>query len=149
ASTLGSVIAALAPGFAVLVLAQVLLGIGAGFFFPAGLQAVALFAGPARKGFAMGIYGVAFSGGLTVAALLGTLGASQGWRAAFWVSAALSAAAVVVSFTLRVHATVSAPAPRVSLRVILGLPTAVGSVGAVCQYGAIPFLTTFAVAEWG
>ncbi|HEX7094356.1 MAG TPA: MFS transporter, partial [Acidimicrobiales bacterium] len=149
ASTLGSTLAALAPGFALLVAAQVFLGIGAGFFFPAGLQAVALVAGPSRKGFAMGIYGVAFSGGLTLAALLGTLGASQGWRSAFWVSAALSAAAVIVSPTLRVHATVSGPSRRVPLRVILGLPTAVGSVGAICQYGAIPFLTTFAVAEWG
>jgi MFS family permease len=25
----------------------------------------------------------------------------------------------------------------------------IGAVGAVCQYGAIPFLTTFAVDEWG
>lgn len=148
ASTIGSVLAALAPGFGLLVVAQVFLGVGAGFFFPAGLQAVALFAGPTRKGFAMGIYGVAFSGGLTLAALLGTLGASQGWRSAFWASAALSGAAVVVSLTLRVHATVSGPSQRVPLRVILGLPTLVGSIGAVCQYGAIPFLTTFAVAEW-
>ncbi len=76
----GSVVAALAPGFGVLIAAQLLLGAGAGVFFPAGLQAVAAFAGPNRKGFAMGIYGVAFCGGLTAAALLGTLGATAGWR---------------------------------------------------------------------
>ena len=34
-------------------------------------------------------------------------------------------------------------------RAVLGLPTIVGTVGAVLQYGAIPFLTTYAVDEWG
>ena len=65
------VAAALADGFGSIIAAQILLGAGAGLFFPAGLQAVAIFAGPTRRGFAMGIYGVAFSGGLTVAALFG------------------------------------------------------------------------------
>jgi predicted MFS family arabinose efflux permease len=147
ASTIGSVVAACAPGFQVLVVAQVFLGLGAGFFFPAGLQAVAAFAGPARKGFAMGIYGVAFSGGLTLAALLGALGASRGWRMSFWFAAALSAAAAVTSAALRVPRS-ERNVSRVRFRTVLGLPTAVGSVGAICQYGAIPFLTTFAVAEW-
>jgi hypothetical protein len=32
---------------------------------------------------------------------------------------------------------------------VLSLPTAVGTVLAVLQYGAIPFLTTFAVVRWG
>ena len=59
------------------VAAQVLLGAGAGLYFPAGLQAVAVVAGAGRRGFAMGIYGVAFSAGLTVAAVLGALGASE------------------------------------------------------------------------
>ena len=33
-------------------------------------------------------------------------------------------------------------------RAVLGLPTVVGTVGAILQYGVIPFLTTFAVDEW-
>lgn len=148
-STVGSVIAAVAPGFGLLVVAQVFLGVGAGFFFPAGLQAVAILAGPHRKGFAMGIYGVAFSAGLTVAALLGTIGATTDWRLSFWISAGLSLAAVVASFGVRITpAPVTAGTPRVRIGEIMGLPTAVGSVGAISQYGAIPFLTTFAVVEW-
>lgn len=149
-TAVGSVIAALAQGFGVLLAAQVLLGAGAGLFFPAGLQGVAILAGPNRKGFAMGIYGVAFSGGLTLAAVLGAIGADHGWRLSFWASAGLSAAAVVASAGIRVRpAAVPGGHVRVRLRTILGLPTTVGSVGAVCQYGAIPFLTTFAVHEWG
>ena len=149
-SAVGSVTAALAPGFPLLVIAQVFLGIGAGFFFPAGLQAVAILAGPNRKGFAMGIYGVAFSAGLTLAAVLGTIGATHDWRLSFWISAGLSLGALAMSIGIRVTpAAVPAGTPRVRFGDIMGLPTAVGSVGAVCQYGAIPFLTTFAVSEWG
>ena len=37
---------------------------------------------------------------------------------------------------------------RFPAKAVVGLPTVIGAVGAVCQYGAIPFLTTFAVAEW-
>jgi len=144
----GAVVAATAGGYGQLLVSQVLLGAGAGLFFPAGLQAVAAFAGPRRKGFAMGIYGVAFSAGLTLAALLGALGASAGWRVAFWISAGLAAAAIVATMLLRTSA--RPPNERgVPWRLVLGLPTAVGAVGAVCQYGAIPFLTTFAVLEWG
>ncbi len=48
---------------------------------------------PARPsaGFAMGIYGVAFSLGLTAAAVLGAIGAGVGWRTPFWVAAGLFA----------------------------------------------------------
>ncbi len=150
-TAIGSVTAALAGGFPMLVGAQVLLGAGAGLFFPAGLQAVAALAGPHRKGFAMGIYGVAFSGGLTIAALLGTLGSTHGWRLSFWAAAGLAVASVIASGAIHVGP-VDGGAPKppwVGWRRILGLPTTVGSVGAVCQYGAIPFLTTFAVSEWG
>ncbi|MEJ7720579.1 MAG: MFS transporter [Ilumatobacteraceae bacterium] len=65
ATVIGAVCGATANGFATMVVAQVLLGTGAGLYFPAGLQAVPFIAGSSRKGFAMGIYGVAFSGGLT------------------------------------------------------------------------------------
>ena len=34
-------------------------------------------------------------------------------------------------------------------RAVLGLPTIVGTVGAVLQYGVLAFLATFAVDEWG
>jgi predicted MFS family arabinose efflux permease len=149
ATTAGSVVAALAEGFAVVVAAQVLLGTGAGLYFPAGLQAVPTVAGSGRRGFAMGIYGVAFSAGLTIAAVLGALGAANGWRVAFWCAAALAAAAFVATWPIRLGSPSGAPVSmRFPVKALTGLPTVIGAVGAVCQYGAIPFLTTFAVAEW-
>jgi MFS transporter, YNFM family, putative membrane transport protein len=150
ATVAGSVVAALANGFATVVAAQVLLGAGAGLYFPAGLQAVPAVSGSGRRGFAMGIYGVAFSAGLTVAALLGALGATHGWRLAFWFAAGLAVAAFVATWPVRLDPPSGAPVSiRFPVRAIVGLPTVIGSVGAICQYGAIPFLTTFAVAEWG
>jgi predicted MFS family arabinose efflux permease len=146
----GSVLAATAGGLAPLVAAQVLLGAGAGLYFPAGLQAVPALSGAGRRGFAMGIYGVAFSGGLTLAALLGALGAASGWRVAFWCAGGLAAAAFVVTWGVRLGPPSGAPVSmRFPARAVVGLPTMIGAVGAVCQYGAIPFFTTFAVAEWG
>ncbi|CAN5643394.1 MFS transporter [soil metagenome] len=146
----GSVAAATAHGFGGILISQLLLGAGAGLYFPAGLQAVGQLAGPARRGFAMGIYGVAFSAGLTVAAVLGAFGGTHGWRIAFWCSAGLGVAAFAATLMLRLGPpTGAAFSMRFPRRAVIGVPTFVGAVGAVCQYGAIPFLTTFAVSEWG
>ncbi len=144
----GSVVAALANSFAPLVASQVLLGAAAGTFFPAGLQGVAAFGGRARRGFAMGLYGVAFSAGLTVAALLGSLGAAQGWRIPFWVSAGLAAVTIVSIGRLRTPAADATQPRSVPWRLVLGLPTVVGTVGATLQYGVLAFFTTFAVDVW-
>ncbi len=98
----------------------------------------------------MGIYGVAFSAGLTIAALLGALGAANGWRVAFWCAAGLAAAAFVATWPVRLGPPSGSPVSlRFPAKAVVGLPTVIGAVGAVCQYGAIPFLTTFAVVEWG
>jgi predicted MFS family arabinose efflux permease len=146
----GAAVAALTNTFAVLVVAQVLLGAGAGLYFPGALQAVPYLAGPGRRGFAMGIFGVAFSAGLTAAALLGAVGAAAGWRVAFWSAAGLAAVAFVATWPLHLRPPTGEPVSfRFPLKAVVGLPTFIGAVGAVCQYGAIPFLTTFAVSEWG
>ena len=145
----GSATTATAHSFLHLVVGQAVLGASAGLFFPAGLQAVALLAGPAKKGFAMGIYGVAFSGGLTLAAVLGAVGSSYDWRISFWVAAALGAVAVIGGAGEARAKPVRGGHPPFSIRAVIALPTAVGTVLAACQYGAIPFLTTFAVVEWG
>lgn len=145
----GGVVSAVAPTFGVLVGGQVLLGLGAGLYFPAGLRAVPLVSGSGRRGFAMGIYGVAFSVGLMLAALLGTVGAFAGWRAAFWVSAGLGAAEAAATWFLALEAERGPVRFRIPLAAVIGLPTFIGAVGAVCQYGAIPFITIYAVGEWG
>lgn len=147
-SSTGSVIAASAQSFAVLVVAQSLLGAGAGLFFPAGLQTAGIAAGPNRKGFAMGIYGVAYSLGLTAAALLGALGASIGWRWAFGISAMCGVGAAVGALFMKTPHVAPEGAGWSSVRRAASLPTWVGAAGAMCQYGTISFLTTFAVQEW-
>ena len=145
----GCIVNAIATGFGTLLIGQALLGIGAGAFFPAGLQGVGIAAGPSKRGFAMGLYGVAFSLGLTMAAVLGAVGAGVGWRTPFWIAAGLFLFSAIAATWVDLGPRVAAPAKRVSLREVLSLPTAVGTVLAVLQYGAIPFLTTFAVVRWG
>ncbi len=149
ATTVGSVVGAVAEGFSLVVVAQVLLGTGAGLYFPAGLQAVPAVSGAGRRGFAMGLYGVAFSAGLTIAAVLGALGAVSEWRIAFWGAGALAATAFVATWWVHLGPPSGTPVSiRFPAKAVVGLPTVIGAVGAVCQYGAIPFLTTFAVVEW-
>lgn len=150
ATTAGAVAAALTSSFGGLVAAQVLLGVGAGLYFPAGLQAVPRVADPRRRGFYMGIYGVAFSGGLTIAAALGAIGASSGWRLAFWATAAFAGAAFVATLSVDLGRPAgTAVSMRFPRTLLTGIPMLVGGMTTVCQYGAIPFLTTFAHATWG
>ena len=149
ATIAGAVVGATTNEFATLIVAQLLLGTGAGLYFPAGLQAVPFIAGPNRRGFAMGVFGVAFSAGLTGAALLGALGAAHGWRLAFWAAAALGAAAFVATLAVQLPPPTGTPISfRFPRDAIVGLPTFIGAIGAICQYGAIAFLTTFAVSVW-
>jgi predicted MFS family arabinose efflux permease len=145
----GSIVNALTNGFGLLLVGQMLLGAAAGLYFPAGLQGVGIAAGPFRRGMAMGLYGVAFSLGLTLAAVLGAIGAEVGWRTPFWIAAGLFVAAALASGGADLGPrTVVARGP-IPWRAVLSLPTYVGIVLAVLQYGAIPFLTTYAVADWG
>lgn len=149
ATMIGSVIAATADGLGQLVVAQLFMGLGAGLFFPAGLQLIARIAGPSRRGMAMGMYGVAFSIALTVAAVLGAAGASEGWRIAFWIGGGIAVVALAVSLGIRQGREPGPHPGPIDWRAVAGMPTVVGAVGAVCQYGSIPFLTTFAVDRWG
>lgn len=130
--------------------AQGILGLGSGAYFAPGLSAVGALAGPRRRGLAIGFFGVAFSGGLAVAATLVALAGPEGWREAFVVVAVLAGLGATALVPARLPATPapSAPAsagPRGSLR----FPLAVGVVGAVSQYGTVSFIPAFAVGEWG
>lgn len=149
-STAGSTLAALGPGAATFFIAQVLLGSGAGLLYPAAIMSIGVFAGPNRRGFAMGVFGVFFSGGLTLAAALAAVGTSIDWRWSFGIGAAMSAVAAIIVWPI-------ADAPRseagirlfAGLRRVLGVPTAVGVVGGISQYATVSFFPVFAVTVWG
>ena len=93
----GMVLSGTAESFWVLLAGQALLGIAFGIFFPPALAAVARLY-PDAPGKAIAVYGLAYSFGLTAAALSGTAGAG-GWR---WVFIGCAApAAVAVAYTPR------------------------------------------------
>ena len=150
ASTLGGVAGALASAPWQFFGAQILLGTGAGLLYPAAIMSIGLFAGPKRRGFAMGVFGVFFSGGLTLAAGLAALGTRLDWRVSFAIGAALAVVAAVGVWPIT-------DAPRsdadgslfAGLRDVLGIPTAVGVVGGISQYATVSFFPVFAVTVWG
>jgi predicted MFS family arabinose efflux permease len=84
-----------------------------------------------------------------MAAVLGAVGAGLGWRTPFWIAAVLFLVSAVAATWVDLGPRVAASDASVPLREVLSLPTAVGTVLAVLQYGAIPFLTTYAVTRWG
>ncbi|MEY2958439.1 MAG: hypothetical protein RLZZ01_1007 [Actinomycetota bacterium] len=149
-STGGSTLAALGSGSTTFFVAQVLLGAGAGLLYPAAIMSIGVFAGPHRRGFAMGVFGVFFSGGLTLAAALAAVGTSIDWRWSFGIGAVLSAVATLVVWPIR-DAPKSEPGIRLfaGLGRVLGVPTAVGVVGGISQYATVSFFPVFAVTVWG
>jgi predicted MFS family arabinose efflux permease len=149
AGVAGGVLNALAQNYATLLAGQALLGVAAGLFFPAGLQGVGVAAGPGKRGFAMGIFGVSFSLGLTAAAALGAIGAGLGWRTPFWIAAGLFVVAGLTTVWTDFGPTVTSGRGSIPWRLVLSLPTYVGIIASVLQYGAVPFLTTYAVERWG
>jgi len=147
----GTALAAAADGPATFVVAQVVLGCGSGLFFASGIRSAALLAGDRRRGLAMALFGVAFSGGLALAGGLAALGTVWGWRTSFVASASLAAAAAGALALVHLP-TQSAPARRearrIPLRAALAAPLRVGSVAAVSQYGTVAFVPLFAVHAW-
>lgn len=146
---LGSIAAATSNGLETFLVAQVLLGLGSGLFFAPGINVVGTVGG-SRRGLAMAMFGIAFSAGLTVAALLSSLGARVSWRLPFVVSALLAAVAAVVVTTSRMPRRRAGPPDGVRRKVrdAIGVAAGVGSVGALVQYGIVSFFPAFAVASW-
>jgi MFS family permease len=148
-SAVGGAVAATAKTSGQFLGAQVLLGWGAGLLYPAAIMTVGTFAGPRRRGFAMGIFGVFFSGGLTLAAGLAALGSRVDWRWSFAIGTALAVVAIVAVWPIK-------DSPRSEstgglfdgLRTVLGVPTAVGVVGGISQYATVSFFPVFAVTVW-
>lgn len=152
-TTAGTLATAASGGRLAFLLSQVLVGLGSGVFFASGLYSVGLLAGSRRRGLAMGLFGVAFSGGLAGAALLAALADARGWRLSYGLVAALAAAAAGIACALvglpSKPAGGALPGIRSALRRLLRPPLLVAGVGAISQYGTVGFLPTFAVLAWG
>lgn len=147
----GSLVAATSAEAVHLLMAQVLIGLGAGIFFPPGINAAGRLVPPHRRGLAMGLFGFAFSGGLALAAGLAAVGARVDWRTTFWVAALACLLAAGVASIVRLPTRVlEVPGGRRRrLREALGVAAVVGGVGAASQYGTVSLLPVFAVAAWG
>jgi len=145
AGALGS---AVSQSQASLIVSQAMLGFGSGAFFVPGIRSAAQLAG-ARRGIGMGIFGVAFSGGVALAGLLAMLGEAWGWRTAFVAAAVLAALVAAACLVTRLPRTLEAPAGGTSFRPRAAIaPVAVGGAAVALQYGAVAFLPLFAVYAW-
>lgn len=148
-AAVGAAVAALAADARAFVLAQTAIGAGTGIFFAPGIHLIGRVTPANRRGMAMGIFGVAFSGGLAIAALLAAVGATTGWRVAFWVAAATCAAGAVMAVLAPLPEHVPSSQSGRRLEPALVVPVTVGSVGTVSQYGTVGFMAIFAVSAWG
>jgi predicted MFS family arabinose efflux permease len=91
----GSLLSGAAPGLAVMLVGQVLTGLGVGLFFGPGLAVVGRMY-VASRGRAIASYGLAYSLGLAAAAFAANVGADL-WRAVFLLTAVVSAALAVAT----------------------------------------------------
>lgn len=146
----GAIVAAGSSGAGRFLAAQVLLGAGAGLLYPAAVMSVGTFAGPHRRGFAMGVFGVAFSGGLILAAGLSALGTELDWRWPYVVAAVLATASGLTMLRVTGSPRGESTGPVFAgLTAVLGVPTFVGVIGGISQYATVSFLPVFAVDVWG
>ena len=149
ATAAGGTVAATAQGSAQFLGAQVLLGSGAGLLYPAAIMSVGVFAGDNRRGFAMAVFGVFFSGGLTLAAILATVGSNIDWRLSFLIGSVLAVMAGLGVWPIADSPRSEQDSPLFAgLRAVLGAPTAVGVVGGISQYATVSFFPVFAVTVW-
>lgn len=146
----GSFASGIAGGLSSLLLGQVVLGLGSGTFFAPGVHSAGALGGQSRRGLAIGIFGVAFSGGVALAGLLAALGGVWGWRTSFFVTSGLALAAAVAVLPVRLPRppVVAAVRRRLDLRAAVA-PVGVGGVAAASQYGTVAFLPLFATEVWG
>ncbi len=148
-TSLGGLVAATSGEPRQFLVAQVLLGAGAGLLYPGAVMSVGTFAGRNRRGFAMGLFGVMFSAGLVLAACLSALGTQSDWRWSFGIGAVFAAiAAIAVLFISGAPRAATGGSAFVGLAAVLGAPTIVGVVGGISQYATVSFLPVFAVDVW-
>jgi len=145
----GGVVSAFASSRGLLTVGQAVLGFGSGAFFVPGIRTAAQLASERRRGLAIGIFGVAFSGGVALAGILAALAGAWGWRGTFLAASAIATIVAVWCALARLPRRL--PATRGTASFTPGAavaPVAVGGAAAAMQYGAIAFLPLFAVAAW-
>lgn len=147
-TTAGCAVAAAAPARSSFLVSQALIGAGAGLAWPAAVRLVGLLVDPRRRGLSMGVFGVAFSGGLVAAAALAAMGGAVDWRWAFAVAAPPAAAAAVAMLFVTVEPEPAGTSFLAGLGPALGLPSVVGVVAGFSQYATVSFLPVFAVERW-
>ena len=137
--TLAQVGAALAPDIFTLILARFVQGMGAAAIMPAGMAYVAENFPESERGRALGLWGMVVSGAPAIGPTVGGYIVDwSGWRAVFWVSAALGVAAIVAIFYVMEHTPKKEPHP------LDYLGTALLSIGA----GALLIVATQG-QNWG
>ncbi len=145
----GAGLAAVNGGAGAFAIAHVLMGLGAGVFFAGGIFSIGVLVDPGRRGRAMGLYGIAYSLALALAAGLVAVIGPDAWRTVFVVAAWLGLIALVAVALVDVPGRVVVPKRDMSsgLR-LLGVPVAVGAAAAVAQFGLVAYVPTFAVDDW-
>ncbi|MBB4663093.1 MFS transporter [Conexibacter arvalis] len=109
---LGTVGAAVAPSFPLLLLAQVVAAAGTGLFVPVAATTAAALVAPERRGQAIGTVLTGFTAATAFGAPIGTaLGGALGWRATIWFVVALALVGGLALVAL-VPRAVSVPAPE-------------------------------------
>ena len=98
----GNVATALAPSYALVLLARIIAGAGAAMFTPNAGATAAVLAGPARRGRAIAIVTVGLTSSVVLGAPLGTaIGNAFGWQATMWFVTALAVmVAPIIAFQL-------------------------------------------------
>lgn len=149
-SAAGGFVTAVSSTLDVLLVGQSVGGFGSGMFFASGLSAIAVLAGTRRRGLAIAVFSLAFSGGVALGPMMVAIAGADRWRIPFVLAASFSTLAAAVLLVRPIPPTRSeeetAP-PRSSFRAAW-VPIAVGGVAAISQYGTIFFLPLFAVTVW-
>ena len=143
----GALVAALAPGFGVLLGARVVMAVGGGLVTPVAASVALGLALPAERGRALALV----FGGLTLAQAVGVpagawVGYAFGWHAAFALAAALAAATLAAS--LRLPRGLQAPVTSLAtLGAVLRAPALVAAVAFTAVFvGGLYVLYTYLAA---
>lgn len=147
----GCALTAAWPRYDVLLVAQGLIGAGAGLFFAVAAPKVSQLAGVGQRGRAFGIWGAAVSvGGLGAAVLAATM-AEQSWRTTY-VVLALTGVVLILAFTRQpadppVSLTRDAGTLKIVVSSTFARLTGLGMVATSAQVGVSAFLPVYAVDD--